>query len=167
MFSGYVGKDVAVIVLPNARNACNCSIAVSKKYKDREGNLKEKLAWVQLKAYGPMAERMGELFTKGKWVFVETEYSPRTWTDAEGKERFVAEFEVLEFDLGPRQASGGETTTRQADEKLSSSPQANGGRSVPKAQQQSTPQQRQTSHLPAERSQSDDSILPDNDQIDW
>src|SRR5947207_15670905 len=71
---------------PNGRPVCEFSVAVNRvtgKAEDRQ----EQTDWYRISCWSTLAERAQQMITKGRLVYVEGRFTPRTYTDREGKER--------------------------------------------------------------------------------
>lgn len=68
---GNLGKDPEVRVMPDDKAVVNFSIAISEKYKDKSGEQKEITEWVNVVAFGKLAEICGEWLKKGQQVYIE------------------------------------------------------------------------------------------------
>lgn len=68
---GNVGQDPEVRYLPSGDAVVNLSVATSERWKDKEGNPQEKTQWHRIKAFGKLAEIMGQYLRKGSKVFIQ------------------------------------------------------------------------------------------------
>jgi len=69
---GRLGKNPEVRQLSGGSTVANFSIAVSESWKDKTtGEKKEQTEWINIVAFGRLAEICGEYLKKGKEVFVE------------------------------------------------------------------------------------------------
>lgn len=66
---GHLGKD-AIVNNVNGKNVINFSIAHTEKFKDSQGNQKEKTQWVEC-AYWTDRTAIAPYLTKGAQVYVE------------------------------------------------------------------------------------------------
>ena len=89
---GNVGTAPKITELENNKVA-TFSLATSKRYKDRRGDMQEETTWHNIVSYGRIAELVEKYVSKGTQVFVEGEIRTRKYTDREGKEHSV--FEIL------------------------------------------------------------------------
>lgn len=90
-FIGRAGKNPEVRYLPNGDAVCNFSIAVGSSWKDKSGERKESTEWVNVSAFGKLAEIVGEYVKKGKQVYIAGRMSTRKWQDKEGVDRYTTE----------------------------------------------------------------------------
>lgn len=84
MFIGNVGREPQVRSLNSGSKVANFSIAVSKRYRDRNGEQKDKTDWVSCTAFGKLAEVVESLVDKGSQLYVEGEFNVENYTDANG-----------------------------------------------------------------------------------
>lgn len=66
---GNLGKD-CIVKEVNGKNVINFSVAHTERYKDAQGNLKEKTTWVEC-AYWTDRTAVAQYLTKGKTVYAE------------------------------------------------------------------------------------------------
>ncbi|HMO63247.1 MAG TPA: single-stranded DNA-binding protein [Ferruginibacter sp.] len=66
---GHLGKDCTVKEI-NGKNVINFSVAHSEKYKDSQGNPKERTIWVEC-AYWTDRTAVAQYLSKGKLVYAE------------------------------------------------------------------------------------------------
>ena len=66
---GNLGKD-CIVKEVNGRNVINFSVAHTERYKDAQGNLKEKTTWVEC-AYWTDRTAVAQYLTRGKTVYAE------------------------------------------------------------------------------------------------
>lgn len=108
MFTGRLGRDPEVKYLPNGDAACNSSIAVGKRWKDKtSGEQKEVTTWVPLSFYGKVAELFGKYCVKGSQVRVTGEFSVRKYNDKDGNEKQITEIKVQDLQLLGGKPDGG------------------------------------------------------------
>jgi single-strand DNA-binding protein len=68
---GYLGKDPQSKYTPTGRRVTDFSIAITQRWKGAAGETKEHTEWVQIEAWGRLAEICHEYLTKGSPVYVE------------------------------------------------------------------------------------------------
>jgi len=69
-FIGRLGKDPETRYMPNGDAICSFSIGTSSKWKDKAGEKHEATEWVNITAFGKLAEICAEYLKKGQQVFV-------------------------------------------------------------------------------------------------
>lgn len=109
---GRVGSDIQVRYSSAGEAIVNVSLATSEKWKDKEtGEIKEKVEWHKIVAFGKIAEIMGEYVKKGDLIFVEGKMTTKKYEDKiTGAEKFNFEIRVVEMKiLSPKQQIKDET----------------------------------------------------------
>ena len=84
---GNVGKDPETRYTPSGKIVCSFSVAVSRRWKNADGESKEATDWFNIEAWGRLGEICQQYLNKGSLVFVEG----RLQTDRveqEGETRF-------------------------------------------------------------------------------
>ena len=97
---GRLGRDPEVRYMPNGDAAVNISLAVGKKWKDKQsGETKEQTTWVRCSAFGKTAELIGKYAKKGGQMRVTGELSVSKYNDKDGVEKESTEIRVQDFQL--------------------------------------------------------------------
>ena len=112
---GNVGRDPELKMTPNGRPVCEFSVAVNRVSGRGEERV-EATDWYRVSCWSTLAERAQQMITKGRLVYVEGRFTPRTYTDREGKERLSLDISASDFQmLDPRRdregGMGGDTAT--------------------------------------------------------
>ena len=68
---GNLGKDPQSRSIANDRNVCSFNVAVNRRWKSSEGELRETTDWFNVEAWGRLGEICQEYLSKGSLVFVE------------------------------------------------------------------------------------------------
>ena len=79
MVAGNLTRDPEVKFLANERAVCNFGLAVNKKWKDKEGNAKEEVTFIDVEAWGRTAELIGQYLKKGSPAYIEGHLKLDTW----------------------------------------------------------------------------------------
>lgn len=82
-FIGRLGKDVELRVTPANDSIVNFSIACGWKTKSKEGT-----EWVNVSAFGKLAEICGQYLTKGSQVFVQGKMKTEKYEDKNGVTKY-------------------------------------------------------------------------------
>jgi len=110
---GNVGRDPELRMTPNGRPVCEFSVAVNRVTgRSDGGDRQEQTDWYRVSCWSQLAERAQQMITKGRLVFVEGRFTPRTYTDREGKERLSLDISANDFqmlDPRPDRAAMGDT----------------------------------------------------------
>lgn len=88
---GNVGKAPEVRASKAGDSVCNFSVAVNEKWKDKNGQMQERVEWVRIAVWGKLADLCGQYLQKGRQVYVEGRLQTREYTDKEGKKAFSTE----------------------------------------------------------------------------
>ena len=68
---GRLGKDPEGKFTPTGKKVVHFSVAVSNRWKSKEGETKEYTEWVNIEAWGRLGEVCQEYLKKGSLVFLE------------------------------------------------------------------------------------------------
>ena len=68
---GNVGREPEVRFMPDGKCVSNISIAITERYKDKQGEQKEVTEWVNVVFFGKLAEIVKEYVTQGQQIYVE------------------------------------------------------------------------------------------------
>ncbi len=80
---GNLGKD-CIVKEVNGKNVINFSVAHTERYKDSQGNQKERTTWVEC-AYWTDRTAVAQYLTKGKTVYAEGSPEADAYTNKEGQ----------------------------------------------------------------------------------
>ena len=80
-------RDPQIKTLPSGNVVADFGIAVSRKFKDGGGQTKEEVAFIDLQAWGKLAEIVGQYVTKGKPIFVSGRIRQESWEAKDGTKR--------------------------------------------------------------------------------
>lgn len=95
---GRVGQDPEIRHLENNVSVGRFSIAVTERYRDKEGNwLDAPTEWHDIVVWRRLAERAGNELKKGKLVYVEGKLTSRKWEDKDGNSRKTVEIVARDF----------------------------------------------------------------------
>lgn len=84
---GNVGKNPELRRTKQDNAMATFSVATNEKWKDDDGNQKERTEWHNIVCFGRTAELCGEYVSKGAQVYVEGKLQYSEWTDKEGNKR--------------------------------------------------------------------------------
>jgi single-strand DNA-binding protein len=103
---GNVGRDPELRYTQGGQPVASFSIATNERFKDKEGNWKDRTEWHRIVAWARLAEICGEYLRKGSQVYVEGRIQTRDWEDKEGNKRQTTEVVALSMQMLGRR--GGE-----------------------------------------------------------
>jgi single-strand DNA-binding protein len=115
-FIGNVGADPEIRSTQNGGKIANLRLAVSEKWKDRNGERQEKTEWVSVVVFSDGLVGVIERYiSKGSKLFVSGKMQTRKWTDQNGNDRYSTEIVLQGFDAklvmldGPKQQGGNQS----------------------------------------------------------
>jgi single-strand DNA-binding protein len=109
---GRLGRDPEVRNFQNGGKVVNFSIATSERWKDRDGNQKEKTEWHNIAVTNEKLADIAERYLrKGALVYIEGQMQTRKWQDQSGNDRYSTEVALPAYRgaivmLGPKDAGG-------------------------------------------------------------
>ncbi len=68
---GYLGRDPESKFTPTGKKVTHFSLAVSNRWKSKDGVTKETTEWVNIEAWGRLGEVCQEYLKKGSLIYVE------------------------------------------------------------------------------------------------
>ena len=105
---GNVGRDPELRYTQSGQPVASFSVATNERFKDRDGNWKDRTEWHRIVAWARLAEICGEYLKKGSPVYIEGRIQTRDWEDKEGNKRQTTEIVALTMQmLGRRGEAGG------------------------------------------------------------
>lgn len=94
---GNLGKD-CIVKEVNGKNVINFSVAHTERYKDAQGNQKERTTWVEC-AYWTDRTAVAPYLTKGKTVYAEGTPEADAYTNKEGQAAATLRMRVQSLQL--------------------------------------------------------------------
>ncbi|MBS1733046.1 MAG: single-stranded DNA-binding protein [Bacteroidetes bacterium] len=94
---GNLGKD-CIVKEVNGKNVINFSVAHTEKFKDGQGNLKERTTWVEC-AYWTDRTAVSQYLTKGRSVYAEGAPEADAYTNKEGQAAATLRMRVQSLQL--------------------------------------------------------------------
>jgi single-strand DNA-binding protein len=105
---GNVGRDPELRYTQGGQPVASFSVATNERFKDRDGNWKDRTEWHRIVAWARLAEICGEYLRKGSQVYIEGRIQTRDWEDKEGNKRQTTEVVALGMQmLGRRGGDAG------------------------------------------------------------
>lgn len=68
---GRLGRDPESKFTPTGKKVAHFSVAISNRWKDREGEMRESTEWVNVEAWDRLGETCQEYLKKGSLVYVD------------------------------------------------------------------------------------------------
>ena len=88
---GNLTRDPQMRATKTGRAVASFSVAVNRTYSAPNGEQRELTDFVNVVAWGSLAEAVGNQLKKGTRVFVEGRYSSRSYETQDGQKRYVTE----------------------------------------------------------------------------
>jgi len=104
---GNLTRDPELKYIPSGSAVGNLSLAMNRKYKGNDGEMKEDVCFVNIVVWGKQAESCNEYLSKGSPLFVEGRLQSRSYETKEGQKRNVLEIvaDRVQF-LGGKKKTG-------------------------------------------------------------
>jgi single-strand DNA-binding protein len=84
---GRLGKDPEGKFTPTGRQVTHFSVAVSERWKNRDGENKEYTEWINVEAWGRLGEVCNQYLRKGSLVYIEGRLKTDKYVD-EGETKY-------------------------------------------------------------------------------
>ena len=106
-------------VIGTGNSVCNFTIACGWKTKEKEGT-----EWVNVVAWGKLAEICGQYLHKGSKVFISGNMRTRKWQGQDGKDRYTTEIVANNMQMldSKGSGSGADANPHRAPSKQQSAP---------------------------------------------
>jgi single-strand DNA-binding protein len=122
---GNLTRDVELRSLPSGNSVAQIGLAVNREWKDKDGEKKEEVTYIDCEAWGKTGEIMAKYLQKGRPVFIEGRLKLDVFEDKEsGQKRSKMKVVVESF-----QFLGGGEKSREGDKQ----PAAKAGRAAKSA----------------------------------
>ena len=107
---GNLARDPVVRATKTGRAMASFTVAVNRSFTTPQGEQRELTDWINVVAWGNLAEAVGNQLKKGTRVFVEGRISSRSYDAQDGTKRYVTEVvaNTIAIPIGtPRNSSYG------------------------------------------------------------
>jgi len=117
MLMGNLTRDPELRYTPQGTAVAKLGIAVNRRWKDKNGELKDEVCYVTANVWDKQAEVCNQYLQKGRPVFIEGRLQYRSWQDNSGQKRNSLEVRVerIQF-LGQPQAAQLKTEAAPVEE---------------------------------------------------
>jgi len=104
LLMGNLTKDPELRYTPQGTAVANLRLAVNRKYRAKDQELKEEVCFITAIVWNKQAETCNQYLHKGSSVFIEGRLQSRSWEDNTGAKRSVIEVraERVQFMGSPR-----------------------------------------------------------------
>ena len=97
-FIGRLGQDPKLTYMPNSNAVANISIAVGEQWRDKAGEKQERTTWVNVVAFGKLAEIMAQYTSRGSRIYISGSLRTRKW-EKDGQTHYTTEIVAKEMQL--------------------------------------------------------------------
>ncbi len=121
-FIGRIGQDFDLAYTASGSAVANFSIACGDDYKDKQGQKVEQTNWINIVAFGKLAEICGQYLNKGSQIHITGKQVTDKWQDKQGNDRYTTKIIASEMQmLGGK--SDGQNKQQQAPNLSQPAPQ--------------------------------------------
>lgn len=110
---GNLTRDPQLSYLPSQTAVCEIGLAVSHRWRDKDGQQREETCFIDCRSYGKQAEVLNQYMRKGRQILVEGRLQLDRWESADGQKRSKHRVSILNFqfmDGGQGRSSGAPQT---------------------------------------------------------
>ena len=86
---GNLGADPDLRTIPSGKQVAEFSLATSRRWNDKEGQLQQSTEWHKIVVWDRMAALCHQYLQKGRQVYIEGRLQTEKWTDREGRDRWT------------------------------------------------------------------------------
>lgn len=79
--AGRLTRDPELRYIPSGKAVCEFGLAVSRKYKSKDGEMREDTVFIEVTCWDKTAEFVGEKLKKGRPLIVEGRLKSDSWDD--------------------------------------------------------------------------------------
>jgi single-strand DNA-binding protein len=111
---GNLTRDPQLRYLPSNTAVCDFGLAVNRKYRGQDGELKDETCFVDVDVFGKPAETISQYMSKGRPLLVEGRLRFRQWTTEDGQKRSKLSVVAESFQFLGGRTEEGATPARAA-----------------------------------------------------
>ena len=104
---GNLTRDPELRQTPTGQNVTSFSLALNRSYKDQSGQWQEATDYIDITAWGPLAERVSQYLSKGRRCLVQGRLQSRSW-EQDGVKRNKVEVLASDVTFLDGRGEGGE-----------------------------------------------------------
>jgi single-strand DNA-binding protein len=120
---GNLTRDPELRQTPTGQNVTSFSLALNRSYKTQNGDWQEATDYIDIVAWGPLAERVSQYLSKGRRCLVQGRLQSRSW-EQDGQKRSKVEVlanDVTFLDSRGSDGEGGGSSSSDSDVPASTS----------------------------------------------
>jgi single-strand DNA-binding protein len=104
---GNLTRDPELRQTPNGQSVVSFSLALNRAYKNQSGEWQEATDYIDVVAWGPLAERVSQYMSKGRRCLVQGRLQSRSW-EQDGQKRSKVEVQANDVTFLDSRGEGGE-----------------------------------------------------------
>jgi single-strand DNA-binding protein len=85
---GYLGRDPESKYTPTGKRVTDFPVAITNRWKDDSGETREHTEWVQIEAWGRLAETCHDYLGKGSLAYIDGRIKTDRYEDPAGETRY-------------------------------------------------------------------------------
>ncbi len=106
---GNLTRDPQLSYLPSQTPVCEFGLAINHKWKDKDGQQREDVCFIDCHCFGKQAEIFNQYMKKGRPILIEGRLQLDRWEDKDGQKRSKHKVNVQSFQfLGQGGQDGGQ-----------------------------------------------------------
>ena len=110
---GNLTRDPQLKQTPNNMSVAEIGLACNRKFKGKDGEMREETTFVDCEAWGRTAETMAKYLSKGRPVFVEGRLKLDQWQDKDGNNRSKLRVVIESFQFVDSRGNQSSTPTAE------------------------------------------------------
>jgi len=154
MLIGHAGQDAELRYTPNGDSVASFSLAVSRRYTNREGQQIDETEWFRINAWGSRAEFVGNYIKKGMNVYAEGRLKSNLYQDNAGETKVSLDVNAFEIQI-----------VQDPDPERQNNPMQQSQNNPMQQSQNNPPQQSQNN--PPQQSSESESSNSDDESLPW
>jgi single-strand DNA-binding protein len=114
LLMGNLTRDPQLKQTPSNMSVAEIGLACNRKFKAKDGEMREETTFVDCEAWGGTAETMAKYLSKGRPVFIEGRLKLDQWQDKEGNNRSKLRVVIESFQFIDSRGSQSSTPPQEA-----------------------------------------------------
>jgi single-strand DNA-binding protein len=111
---GSLGKDPEGRFIPTGKQVTHFSLAVTNRWRSKDGETKEYTEWINIEAWGRLGEVCQEYLKKGSLVYLEGRLKTDKYED-QGENKYYSKVVALQMQMLDRKPADGPMVTIEED----------------------------------------------------
>lgn len=114
LLAGNLTRDPELKTINSGSGTCvgNFSIAINRRWKGQDGDMREETCFIDCECWGRQAEVIAQYFTKGSPIYIEGRLKLDQWDDQQGNKRSRVRVHVEQFQFVSGRESGADASNR-------------------------------------------------------